>query len=57
MLVLAFLLAVGSKHFLYCDTKTDGLTMFQFGAKIGPRSEGPKMNMANIQGRMEKGKG
>ena len=54
MLVLAFLLAVGegSKHFLYFDTKTDFLTMFQFGAKIGPRSEGQKENMVNIQRRM-----
>ena len=49
--MLAFLLAVGegSKHFLYFDTKTDFLKMFQFGAKDGPRSEGPKQNMVNIQ--------
>ena len=26
--------------------------MFQFGAKIGPRSEGQKENMVNIQRRM-----
>ena len=54
MLVLAFLLVVGegSKHFLYYDTKTDFLKMFQFSAKIGPRSEGPKQNMFNIRRRM-----
>ena len=54
MLVLAFLLAVGEgfKHFLYFYTKTDFLKMFQFGAKIGPRSEGQKENMVNIQRRM-----